>query len=94
MPLVLLYNTGLRKSILAFGWVRELSNPRECLAYHVSSYIYCVQCVHEVIISYPSQHAYSCLLPVFTINLLGVRVFGELEFWFSSIKSKRLPDFR
>lgn len=24
--------------------------------------------------------------PVFAINLLGVRVFGELEFWFSSIK--------
>jgi yeast amino acid transporter len=25
-------------------------------------------------------------LTVFSINLLGVRVFGELEFWFSSIK--------
>lgn len=24
--------------------------------------------------------------PVFCVNLLGVRVFGELEFWFSSIK--------
>jgi amino acid transporter len=27
---------------------------------------------------------------VFFINLLGVRVFGELEFWFSSIKSALL----
>lgn len=25
---------------------------------------------------------------VFVVNLLGVRFFGELEFWFSSIKSK------
>jgi len=30
---------------------------------------------------------YSSDTLVFFVNLLGVRVFGELEFWFSSIKS-------
>lgn len=29
---------------------------------------------------------YTKIFTVFFVNLLGVRVFGELEFWFSSIK--------
>lgn len=29
---------------------------------------------------------------IFLVNLLGVRVFGELEFWFSSIKGQSMLD--
>jgi yeast amino acid transporter len=32
------------------------------------------------------KHVWNLLHPVLLVNLLGVRVFGELEFWFSSIK--------
>ena len=30
---------------------------------------------------------------IFLVNLLGVRVFGELEFWFSSIKGTFFATF-
>ncbi|TFK42627.1 dicarbixylic amino acid permease [Crucibulum laeve] len=41
-----------------------------------------------VVIRYWTQsvHIAIWMASVFTVNLLGVRVFGELEFWFSSIK--------
>ncbi|KAH9854124.1 dicarbixylic amino acid permease [Lenzites betulinus] len=39
-----------------------------------------------VVIQYWTQKVHISIWMVFLINLLGVRVFGELEFWFSSIK--------
>jgi hypothetical protein len=48
-----------------------------------NSHIHCLRWVK--LLFFPSPHSED--IPVFTINLLGVRVFGELEFWFSSIKS-------
>ncbi|KAF7793034.1 hypothetical protein EIP86_004139 [Pleurotus ostreatoroseus] len=39
-----------------------------------------------VVIQYWNQSVHIAVWMVFCINLLGVRVFGELEFWFSSIK--------
>lgn len=52
----------------------------------VNSYLHCIQYVF-------SQLTQNWLLnhfTVFIVNLLGVRVFGELEFWFSSIKGQSL----
>ncbi|KAI0646950.1 dicarbixylic amino acid permease [Trametes meyenii] len=39
-----------------------------------------------VVIQYWTRKVHIAVWMVFFINLLGVRVFGELEFWFSSIK--------
>ncbi|KAI0831198.1 dicarbixylic amino acid permease [Trametes gibbosa] len=39
-----------------------------------------------VVIQYWTRKVHISIWMVFLINLLGVRVFGELEFWFSSIK--------
>ncbi|KAI0670483.1 dicarbixylic amino acid permease [Trametes maxima] len=39
-----------------------------------------------VVIQYWTQKVHIAVWMVFFVNLLGVRVFGELEFWFSSIK--------
>ncbi|KAI0082722.1 dicarbixylic amino acid permease [Panus rudis PR-1116 ss-1] len=39
-----------------------------------------------VVIQYWTRHVHIAIWMVFFVNLLGVRVFGELEFWFSSIK--------
>ncbi|TFK88698.1 dicarbixylic amino acid permease [Polyporus arcularius HHB13444] len=39
-----------------------------------------------VVIQYWTQKVHIAIWMVFGINLFGVRVFGELEFWFSSIK--------
>ncbi|KAI0818560.1 amino acid permease/ SLC12A domain-containing protein [Irpex lacteus] len=45
-----------------------------------------------VVIQYWTQHVHIAvwmvifILFIFVVNMLGVRVFGELEFWFSSIK--------
>ncbi|KAG5353955.1 hypothetical protein C0989_011443 [Termitomyces sp. Mn162] len=39
-----------------------------------------------VVVQYWTQKVHIAIWMVFTVNLLGVRVFGELEFWFSSIK--------
>ncbi|KAI0361984.1 dicarbixylic amino acid permease [Trametes cingulata] len=39
-----------------------------------------------VVIQYWTQKVHISVWMVFFVNLLGIRVFGELEFWFSSIK--------
>ncbi|KAF8959041.1 amino acid permease/ SLC12A domain-containing protein [Flammula alnicola] len=39
-----------------------------------------------VVVQYWTRSVHIAIWMVFIINLLGVRVFGELEFWFSSIK--------
>ncbi|KAI0797635.1 dicarbixylic amino acid permease [Abortiporus biennis] len=39
-----------------------------------------------VVIQYWTRHVHIAVWMVFVVNLLGVRFFGELEFWFSSIK--------
>ncbi|KAF9264725.1 dicarbixylic amino acid permease [Marasmius fiardii PR-910] len=39
-----------------------------------------------VVVQYWTQKVHIAIWMVFIVNLLGVRVFGELEFWFSSIK--------
>ncbi|KAI0695928.1 dicarbixylic amino acid permease [Cytidiella melzeri] len=39
-----------------------------------------------VVIQYWNRSVHIAVWMVFVVNLLGVRVFGELEFWFSSIK--------
>ncbi|KAI0781042.1 dicarbixylic amino acid permease [Trametes elegans] len=39
-----------------------------------------------VVIQYWTQKVHIAVWMVFCVNMLGIRVFGELEFWFSSIK--------
>ncbi|TFK76493.1 dicarbixylic amino acid permease [Pluteus cervinus] len=39
-----------------------------------------------IVVQYWTQSVHIAIWMVFVVNLLGVRVFGELEFWFSSIK--------
>lgn len=83
MRLVSLFNIGPRRFILLSGWVRRLFLNHFDFLIRKFSDIHCLWWVQTSFLSL----LYSSDILVFFVNLLGVRVFGELEFWFSSIKS-------